>query len=448
MKSGKKKGILSKREILACGLATLGINTGSLLATSFMSVYWTDIAGIPIAAVSIIYLFSKIFDGITDIIMGFLIDKCHLKGGKAKPWIFIGGVAQAILTIFMFNVPKISTRGMIIYAAFTYVVFQAIFNTMSGVSSNTMILLMSDQPADRAAAGASANTGLCIHTLLLAMVSLPFVSALGGGQTGWRIYTIILGVLDIVFLLIYLTNTKERFAKTEETDGKIEIRSALKALFHNKYFICSTMMGLMLNLMIGLTNGIGVYYSTQILGNESYYSIITMATIPAYLLLPLSVPLMSKFGKTNVVIAGIVVSILGTVPMMIVPTNIIAICIASIMRSAGYMPLMAGLAVFISEACDYGTWKSGIPIQGLAFCGTSFGSKVGAGFGAAINGIIMAVAGYNGLAAVQSTSAINAIKFLQIFSPVVPLVVIIIFTAPFKKLEGMQDQIRADLYGE
>ena len=66
---------LSKKEIISYGMASPAVNIGALICGSFLSMYFTDIAGIPAAAVGMIFLIARIFDGISDKMMGFRIDK-------------------------------------------------------------------------------------------------------------------------------------------------------------------------------------------------------------------------------------------------------------------------------------------------------------------------------------------------------------------------------------
>ena len=54
---------------------------------SYIVYFYTDVACISAAVVGTIHLFSKIFDGISDMLMGFIIENVHSPLGKARPWL-------------------------------------------------------------------------------------------------------------------------------------------------------------------------------------------------------------------------------------------------------------------------------------------------------------------------------------------------------------------------
>ena len=54
------------------------------------------------AVITVVVIILRIWDGINDPIMGFIIEKCHFKSGKYRPWIFIGALLNSIVVICMF----------------------------------------------------------------------------------------------------------------------------------------------------------------------------------------------------------------------------------------------------------------------------------------------------------------------------------------------------------
>lgn len=66
------------------------------------------------------FLITKIIDGITDLIVGFLIDKTNTKMGKSRPWILGWAIPFGISLVLCFSVPDLSSNGKLIYAYLTY----------------------------------------------------------------------------------------------------------------------------------------------------------------------------------------------------------------------------------------------------------------------------------------------------------------------------------------
>ena len=88
-KNVSKLGINQKIGIMFCAMVS-AVATGYV--PNYINLYYTDAVGISMGAVAMILMITKITDGITDIIMGMIIDRTHTKLGKARPWVLAGGI--------------------------------------------------------------------------------------------------------------------------------------------------------------------------------------------------------------------------------------------------------------------------------------------------------------------------------------------------------------------
>ena len=440
---------ISKKEMICYGLSAAGVNTAALFLNAFVSSYWTDVVGISAAAVGIIFLVCRIFDGVSDLTMGFVVDKTNSRFGKAKPWVFIGGIGSALMGVLVFSVPEMQMTKMVIFATVTYLLFFGIFNTMAGIATSTMVSFMTDDSTERTSLGASFFTVQIIVMALVTVVTTFAVPVLGGGKAGWSRYSMILAVIAIVFLVIMLKNTTERFApKPEENGEKVTVKAILKGLTQNKYFFLITIAGLLLNVGSTLMTSVGVYYANHVLKNPNMYSLLAIAAlVPNIIGIPLSVPLVSRFGKYKVSVAGLVISVIGGTMIFLAPANIPFLTAALLIKGIGGAPMMASYSAFVAEAADYGQYRTGVAAQGVSFSGTSFGNKVGAGLAGAIMGIVLAIGGYEGTAAVQTDTAIKTIQYLFILGSTLPNLLMIPVILPFKKLQDMMPEINEKLHG-
>ena len=75
-----------------------------MFVLAFVTYYATGIAGLTVVAVSTILTFMRVFDGITDPIIGFIIDKTESKFGKFRPLMILGNVILAVSLLTMYNV--------------------------------------------------------------------------------------------------------------------------------------------------------------------------------------------------------------------------------------------------------------------------------------------------------------------------------------------------------
>lgn len=130
--------------------------------------------------------------------------------------------------------------------------------------------------------------------------------------------------------------------------------------------------------------------------------------------------------------------------MLVNPTSATWLIVCSLLKGVGNASLTATIFAMVADTIEYGQWKNGIRVEGMLYSSTTFGAKIGAGIAGALALGILGAAGYDGLAAVQSASALSAIKNLYLLAPIPFLILIPIFYM-FYKLDKIYPQVMADL---
>lgn len=103
--------------------------------SSFVMIYLTDTVGLNPGIVGTLIAVSKLFDGLTDIFFGSMIDKTHSKLGKARPWMLYGYIGCAITLVGIFAIPM----GMSEFAKYAwfficYSLLNAVFYTANNIA--------------------------------------------------------------------------------------------------------------------------------------------------------------------------------------------------------------------------------------------------------------------------------------------------------------------------
>ena len=98
--------------------------------STFVMLYLTNTVGLNPGIVGTLIAVSKLFDGVTDIFFGSMIDKTKTKMGKAKPWMLYGYIGCAVTLIGVFAIPE-SLGQTAQYAWFfiAYSLLNAVFYT-------------------------------------------------------------------------------------------------------------------------------------------------------------------------------------------------------------------------------------------------------------------------------------------------------------------------------
>lgn len=436
---------LKTREILAYAFINIAV-MGTSLVGSYISGYWTDVVGMTAAVVGVIMLITRIFDGITDVIMGIIIDRTHTKYGKAKPWLLIGAVGLMICSTLIFYTPDISMGGKILYAGIMYFMVTAVFATMTSVSAPTLVNLITTDTNDRFRLGSWYFSVLFLVMMILGF-ALNLVLALGGGQAGYFKVALLCNGIAAVTMVFCWFNIKERHgqekaAKTE----KLSFKEVLVTIFGNKYFLLVTAMYLVTNISSGVVGGSLYYYVMYVLKNPTAFGILSMASYGACIAGTLVAPVLGKkFGVTRLVIIGNIVTAAADLAAMMNPSNLVYVVVLTAVGSFANGPACAVLSPYNAMSADYGEYKTGVARPAVYSAGTSVGTKLGAGLGGVLIAFILTKVGYNGAAEVQSAMATTGIAVATLVVPAVSMLINNLLTIPFLKFEKEYDGIREEL---
>ena len=106
---------VSLGEKICYGVGDIGANLVWTTVASFLTIYCTDVAGIAAGVVGTLMLIARLFDGVSDLFMGIIIDKTNTRWGKARPWVLWSAPPLVISLIMIFTVPDLGANGKAIY---------------------------------------------------------------------------------------------------------------------------------------------------------------------------------------------------------------------------------------------------------------------------------------------------------------------------------------------
>jgi GPH family glycoside/pentoside/hexuronide:cation symporter len=417
---------LSIREKVSYGLGDTACNIIFSLTTTLLTLFYTDYAGINPAVIGIIVLISRIFDGGSDIVMGFITEKTKSKYGKARPWVLWMAVPYAVSGIALFLVPAGATEAVkAIYVFVTYNLVTTIVYTALNLPYGTLAAMMTRDQNERAVTNVLRMILALLGRILATSFTLPLVGLLGGTQRSWVIVSAVFCVIAMVLLFICFTNTKERVQIPAARGKKVSAKEGLAALVHNIYWLKSLSLWGILTIYATVNGIVLPYYCKYILGNQNYtgtvYAVEQACMIVGIIVLPILIP---RFGKRNLALFGSLIAIAGQFLFMLNTRSYQFAVVASAVKGLGQAPLFGVIFSFIADAVEYGQWKTHVRHEGMIFSAASVGSKVGAGLSSAAVGGILAVSGYiasDGSEGIvhQTPGALSAISGIFVWAPII-----------------------------
>lgn len=446
IRESKEFFVVSLREKICYGLGDSACNVVYGLCSTLLTFFYTDYVGVDIALVGIIFLITRFFDGVSDIIMGFITDRTHSKWGKARPWILWMSVPYAVTFVLLFLIPADASAWVQgIYIFVTYNLVNTVVYTALNLPYSTMASLITRDEKSRASTQAWRIFCGPGGKMIVTVSTIPLVQAFGNDQRSWIIVACIYAVIALILLLICFFNIEERVVIEAAKDKTFTVKENLKALFSNQYWaICLGLWGFMV-MMSTVTGTIETYYCKYTLGNEALYSPIYAAELISQCIVVLIVPhFVPRFGKRNLTLAGILLVIVAQLVWMSNPLSVPIAMVSGVLRGIGVAPLWACVFPMIADSAEFGQWKTHVRQDGMIFSAASVGSKLGGGLASAGIGLLMDSVGYDGTLAAQSPEAMDMIYNICMYAPIIFSVIIVVLCLLYK-LDKIYPQVIADL---
>lgn len=413
-----------------------------VLMLGYLMIYATDTLKIPAAAVSLILVASKVFDGITDVVAGFIVDRTETKWGKARPYeIFIVGLW--LCTWLLFSCPEsLSTTVKCVWIFIMYALAQSVCCTFLNANQTPyMVRAYKENQIVKLTSYGSVVTMLAAVAFNVAFPTL--MGSIATSASGWSRLVLMFAVPLAAIGILRMLFVKEKYDVdvTTEQSEKLKVKDVVTVLKTDKYILLITVMTFIFNFVCNM--GVNVYYFTYVVGNVGLMGVTYIAQMVAIPLAFIFPKLISKFSTIKLMFVGFLVSAVGYLINFFAGSNMILLMIGAVLTGAGTIPASMLISLVIIECADFNEWK-GIPrMEGTMSSINSFGSKVGAALGAGALGVILSLVGYTGNAENMPGGALTMIRLLYSLIPMV-LYAFTAFSLKLYKLDKLMPQIKAD----
>ena len=425
-------------ERLAYGTGGFAFNMINGIIGSFLTIFFTSAVGLNAAIIATILAVSKVFDGISDLVMGRIVDKTQSKMGKARVWLMRMCIPFAISTMLLFFVPT-SFPDMVkyVYVFLIYNITNAVCLTGMLVPFYSMVGLVTSNSYERGLLG---NIQQIFQTLGNVFVNSTFVILLTKFSENpntiytQRSFTLTIAIycaIMVVVSLFCVFNTKERVkvdaaaaGESRQAEKKEEnVMESIKALLSNKYWLILTLGNFVVFAIIIFYSMGTVFFSQYVLYDMGQYGTLANAiSIAQFGIMFVTPIMMTKISKEKIYTFGMLVMALGFVGSAVFTSPILLI-ISNVLKGLG-VGFAGGMALgMVADTITYGRLKTGIDTVGMGNAGISAAQKIGLGLGQAIFGWVLAAAGFDqaldlqGLAQPQSVS--TAIVFMYGWVPAI-----------------------------
>ncbi|WP_024866950.1 MFS transporter [Butyrivibrio sp. FCS014] len=424
-----------------------------VIINTFFAVFLTKALGMPTALAGTIPLVGKVWDAITDPIMGNITDRTVSKFGPKRFYILIGGIVSALTFIVMWvTLPTRSIMGMYFFYLFMYCLFSTGFTIIS-VPYNGLLPDMIDDYTIRAK---FSNVRMIWSTLGSMVCGLvPTFIIRDNLDTGsYMRCALIFGFLFFVTSMVTFAGTWEH-QKEPVKASLLESFPQAASVFNSKsfrLFICIYLFG---QCGMDFVSGMAVYYVDDVLnGYGNGYFTYLMAVLLVTQLVGMLIwgPVMAKTSKRTTILIGAPLRLLGTLGLLFFShegANIVPVLIMSGLIGIGNAATLTSIFSIMADMAEVDELITSIRRPGIVSGMATFARKISSGLSAAIIGFLLSAVGYDSNIANQglrqAVSTQRGIVMIFVFVPAFLMVLLIIvgyvFPLTGKEFKVVQKEI-------
>jgi len=424
----------------------------------YLPFFYSNIFGLRLDQVGVLLVVTRIWDAVSDPMMGVIADRTRTKWGKYRPYLLLMAVPFALSGIFLFTTPAASPTMKLVWAYVTYIMMMTVYTGIN-VPYGAMLGVMTDD-SDTKTVLSSFRMFFAYGGSFIALFCWePLCNAMGGYSTpaGWQHAMIVIASMCLVLFLLSFAMTREKL----HTESTASIGSDFKSLIHNAPWWILIGAALCSNLFNTVRGSTVAYFFNDVIGPDVHLSFgkwgflfyaglfLSIGEVCNMIGVAMTTPIAKALGKKTTYMLCFAALIVLSIAFFFVPATgagywwMIVLQVVISIFTGIISPLVWSMYADVS---DFAENRDGTASTGLIFSSASMAQKFGGAFGGYAVMALLGAFGYNTAAgAVQTAEAIKGLWILMSWVPaaVAALAIVIVFFYPLTKqrMEKIQEEL-------
>lgn len=406
----------------------------------YLPFFYANVFGISLVDTGILLLVTRIWDAVSDPMMGVVADRTKTRWGKYRPYLLWVAAPFSICGILLFTTPEWGYAAKLVWAYVTYILMMTVYTGIN-VPYGAMLGVITDNSAEKTVfssyrmffAYAGSFIALFAWDPLCSMFKDSFGFSL---QSSWQFAMIVIAVCCFVLFLLCFSLTREKLT----TVSTASLGSDIKALVTNKPWWLLNGASLCFNLFNTVRGATVAFFFADIIGGEQHIIIFTLSIlfysglflgvgeVANMVGVALAVPITNRFGKKpTFILVDALLIIFSVLFFTLSPASNAGLLLMLLLQVV--ISVLTGVMAplvwsMYADVSDYSELKTSTASTGLIFSSASMAQKFGGAIGGAAVMWLLSGCGYVerndsnvGLDIVQPDSAISCLWMLMTFIP-------------------------------
>ena len=385
----------------ALGDAAAGGITWKIMSIAF-PLFFTNVFGLTFADAAALMLIARLFDVVTDPIMGSLADRTQSKWGTYRPWLIFGAIPFGLIFALLLYTPDLGPAGKRVYAYVLYLLMMAVYTAVN-VPYGSLLGVMTDDDNEKNQFSSYRMVGAYAMGFIT-LLSFPYLQKMVGGTDAhqYAVLGAVFGIIAAAMTLACGLMTKERLKPVRAEKYSL---SQFVDLFKNKPWIYLTLIGLCTNFFNGFRYAVAGYLISYCLGGDvtvgsliiNYTVLMAFGEVTCMLFGGVS-PKFAKWvgSKRMAFLWAAVICVVFSVLFFFIPMSsryiwlMVAVVILTSVGVGLYSPLLWSM---YADVADFATEKFGTSSTGLIFSSGTMAQKLGGAISGSLIALLLGLAG-------------------------------------------------------
>jgi GPH family glycoside/pentoside/hexuronide:cation symporter len=431
------------RETIGYAVGDFGINLYFISAMTYLLFFYTDVMGLSATTAAGVFALARVVDAITDPIMGMIAERTRTRFGRLRPWVILGALPLAAITVLTFTVPDLDANGKLWWAYTTYLLFGVLYTVVTIPYSALTASLTSDY-ATRTQLSTWRMACAFTGGLTVSVGTMPFVGLFDDRADGFQALMLVFAVVATGLLLVTFKSTEERVAPAPEQE--LTVKQSMQAVFLNKPLLI--VIGIFSCGMLSFTirQTLTVYYFSYNLQRPDLIPWYFGSTLLVMLVGLITVPsLAARFGKSGALVLGGLLTIVACFGFYFTQPDALGwVFFWGCLVALGGTPVAVLGWAMIPDTVEYAQWKLGVRADGSIYSMASFFQKLAKALGGAGVALALGMVGYLANEA-QTPDTLARIHEMFTLLPMVLMVLLIVLARVYPLDEETHARIKREL---
>jgi len=395
----------------------------------YLPIFYSDVFGLKPAHAALLLLITKLYDAVSDPVMGLIADRTRSRWGRYRPWLLWIALPFAAVGILSFYTPDASYAFKHIYAYVTYILMMTVYTAIN-VPYGAMLGVMTESSREKSVFSSYRMFFAYIGSFIAMGIFWLFERSVPSGSVGdaspsqWTGIVSIIAVLCSILFIGCFALTKER-VQADPDEKQASIGKDLKALLRNGPWWLLLGAGIGQLIFGSIRGGAAAYYFANILGTGTLITcavFLTIGEIAQMAGVALAVPISSRIGKKGTFIACLLFTSAVSIVIWFLPSGpsaVGALIICQILICVGIGVSAPLIWSMMADVAEWSERKNGNASTGLIFSSSSMAQKFGGALGGFLLLQVLAWFSYDKDALVQAPETLSAIRALMSWIPAI-----------------------------